>query len=145
MYHPVEARDGWTFLRNLDIQKDSAYWFVSSLEKGTKKKNQPIVFDIKEITCPKKLADGFSKHFSKSSNFKARRENPRPDSAKRLTCFKQDEIELLEDQFNIEELNIALMETKKGKSPAPDGIFPDFLVRMEPRAKKTMLRFLNLV
>uniref|UniRef100_H3AKN8 Reverse transcriptase domain-containing protein n=1 Tax=Latimeria chalumnae TaxID=7897 RepID=H3AKN8_LATCH len=51
----------------------------------------------------------------------------------------------MSDPFTLNELNAALSATKSGKAAGPDGVYPEFLKALGPKAKRWLTFFFSKV
>ncbi|GFQ86914.1 uncharacterized protein TNCT_250481, partial [Trichonephila clavata] len=133
------------FLEKLDLRRDGvkAHKFLSQLNNKNFLRNEPIKRGSKELTSDKDISSAFCGHYARVSNyrpnFKILKSDLKPQQNNNSADFQQ----LLNDDFNLEELRNGISTLVKGKSAGPDGILPEFLINLGNSAKMTLLAFIN--
>ena len=133
---------------NLDLNKDGkkAWKLIQNLQGKKKKENpKPIQKDGTKISSKKKKADLFNRYLASVSKSSRRKNLDR--ALWRLTKTKQKapscNSQPFEEDFTLQELNAAIKKAKAGKATGPDKIANEMIAHLGPKAKFTILQFIN--
>ncbi|KAI5725988.1 hypothetical protein M8J77_022473 [Diaphorina citri] len=140
------------FVETMDYRKDGrkAYNFISSIRNKPKNKN-PIVHKGHQITDDKKIATafnvGYTTKYQIPKKFKKmeRKIRRKIRSGKHQPSFLHSETEVFSKKFTRTELNQSINKLKTKSSPGSDKIYTEFLKHLGPKARSTLLEFINTV
>nr|CDS29144.1 hypothetical protein HmN_000220200 [Hymenolepis microstoma] len=141
-----------SFISNTNYQNDSQRTFKclgNLLNNKKKPKKEPIRLNNKLLTTDSEIANSFARFYSHKQKKNPFVRNSSRDIKKQVIKF--DEIKedtaiphkVLTEPFSSYELNAAIKQLKCKKSSGEDGIHPEFLIRMRPKAKEFLLTLFN--
>ncbi|VDO16890.1 unnamed protein product [Rodentolepis nana] len=114
-------------------------------------KKEPIRLKNKLLTTDFEIANYFARfyfHKQKKNPFVRKSLRDLKIQVRQMGEIKEDMTtpnNVLTKPFRPCELNAAIKQLKCKKSPGEDGIHPEFLIRMGPKAKETMLTLFNKI
>ena len=127
-----EGHKVWNLLHNLE-------------GKTTKTNQQPLIDKQKEVTCNKKKAEIFNRHFANVN--KSQRREPLDSglwkATKKTKVPIREGADAFEKPFSLEELNTALKRLQNRKAPGTDDIKNELLKNLGKKARLIILNLIN--
>lgn len=137
-----------TFVSKLDYRRDGlkAHRYLSSLNnQQVTHPAEPIVYLGKPMHDPKAAANALCHHYTSVSKlYPPKHQSKNLSKTYYTTCLSEKDNDVMNRNFTLAELKIAISSLKPGKSAGPDNIFPEFLSHLGNMALETFLKLANL-
>lgn len=138
------------FLEKMDYRTDGpkAHKFIKNVKDKKEKSSTPIIHNNKILTNDSVIAKTFNKYYANSHkvtrNNKKEYKQFKKDLKQKRECDPNTQHNIFFQNFNMQELNIAINSLKTKKSPGPDHIHPEFIKNLGKIAKQQLLKLYNL-